>query len=75
MLLLVILSVSFASAIPGAPHWFYGEVEVNGQPAPDNNIVVASVDGDEYGTLTKDGNYGSSAAFYVEDPNGNRVNE
>lgn len=70
---MVILSVSVASAIPGTPHWFYGEVMVNGQPAPDDNVVVSVIGTDNYTTITKDGMYGDSSAFYVEDPDGNRA--
>lgn len=75
-LVLILASLSFISAVPGIPHQFYGSVIVNGEPAPDNNIIVAMIDGDSYATVTKDGNYGFSPnIFYVEDPNGDRANK
>ncbi|MBU0894238.1 MAG: hypothetical protein KKF48_02325 [Nanoarchaeota archaeon] len=64
------------SAAPGMPHWFYGDVTVNGASAPDNNIITASIDGDEYITVTKNGNYGSVPnRFYVEDPEDDRIGD
>jgi len=70
---LILLTTSLVSAYPGIPHQFYGDVTVNSQPAPDNNVLVASIDGDEYITITKDGQYGFSPnIFYIEDPEGNR---
>jgi len=72
-LLLILISLSFISAIPGIPHQFYGNVTVNGEPAPDNNIIEAIIGGDHYLSVTKDGRYGySQNIFYVEDPNGDR---
>jgi hypothetical protein len=52
-----ILCISLVSALP-LPHQFYGSVKVNGQPAPDNSVITATIDGDEYSALILDGNYG-----------------
>jgi len=76
-LVFVFISLAFTfgsvSAIPGIPHQFYGDVIVNGNPAPDNNVITAVVNGDEYLTVTKDGRYGITPnIFYVEDPDGDR---
>ena len=69
-----LFSISFISAVPGIPHQFYGSVTVNGKSAPDNNIITATIDGDTYMTVTKNGGYGySQSVFYVEDPDGGRT--
>ena len=74
--ILLLLVMPFVLAVPGIPHQFYGSVLVNGQPAPDNNVITAFVQGDDYITVTKDGKYGYSPnIFYVEDPNGDRSGE
>ncbi|MBN2422150.1 hypothetical protein JXB41_02895 [Candidatus Woesearchaeota archaeon] len=70
---ILILNILLVSALPGVPHQFYGSVEVNNQPVPDNTVIVATVDGDEYSTVTTSGRYGYSPnIFYVEDPDGDR---
>lgn len=74
ILALILLTTSLVSAYPGIPHQFYGDVSVNGQSAPDNNVLVASIEGDEYITVTKDGEYGYAPnIFYIKDPNGDRA--
>jgi len=71
--LILMFIFQLVSAVPGIPHQFYGEVSVNGLPAPDNNIITASVEESTYMTVTKDGSYGHSPnIFYIEDPDGNR---
>jgi hypothetical protein len=76
LIFILISSVPAALAIPGIPHWFYGYIEVNGQPVPDNNILVAEIDGNTYTTVTEDGRYGYDPnTFYVEDPEGNLAGE
>jgi len=71
--IILIIYASLVSATPGIPHQFYGDVEVNNQPVPDNTVIVATVEGDTYTTITTDSKYGYSPnIFYVEDPNGNR---
>lgn len=73
-LILILILVNLVSAIPGIPHQFYGNVIVNGKPVPDNNILIASIDGDDYTTVTQDGKYGFAPnIFYVEDPDGDRA--
>ena len=66
---------SVVLATPGIPHQFYGTVTINGNPAPDDTVVTAKIDGVtvETGTV-KDGKYGyGNDLFLVEDPNNNRV--
>lgn len=72
----LLLSNSLVFAQFGIPHQFYGDVTVNGAPAPDGTIVSAKIDGTEVAsTTTRNGVYGQSPAevFYVNDPNDNRV--
>jgi hypothetical protein len=67
---LLILSIGLITAVPGIPHQFYGNVIVNGNPSDD--IIVASVNGEEYSTIILDGSYGIKPnTFFVEDPLGN----
>jgi len=70
---ILVIYASLVFAVPGIPHQFYGNVEVNDQPVPDNTVIIATVEGDTYTTVTTDSKYGYSPnIFYVEDPNGNR---
>ncbi|NOQ37775.1 hypothetical protein GQ472_02695 [archaeon] len=73
----MVLFSSAAFAEPGIPHQFYGTIYVNGVAAPDNTILVASVDGDTYSTITTSSYYGKdpSPIFYVPDPNGDRIGD
>jgi len=74
IVIILVICTSLVSAAPGIPHQFYGNVEVNNQPVPDNTVIVATVEGDTYTTITTDGKYGYSPnIFYVEDPDGNRA--
>ena len=69
--IIFIISIGLISAIPGIPHQFYGSVVVNGQPAL-GNIITASVNGQEYVTISYDGVYGINPnTFFVEDINSN----
>ena len=75
-LILSVVIISFASAIPGVPHQFYGSVEgSNGVSAPDGLLITAKIDGTEVAaTTTSGGSYGlNDNIFYVQDPNGDRV--
>lgn len=66
---LLILSMSLISAVPGIPHQFYGEIEVNGEPSDD--ILVAFIDEQNYSTIILEGIYGIKPnTFFVEDING-----
>ena len=70
----LILVIPFISSYPGIPHQFYGNVVVNDKPAPDNNILTASIEGEVYRTVTQNGKYGISPnIFYIEDPNADRI--
>ena len=73
-ILAMILFSSAAFASPGIPHQFYGTIYVNDVAAPDNTILVASVDDDTYSTITTSSYFGkdSSPIFYVPDPEGDR---
>jgi len=70
--LLVMASVA-VSAAPGVPHQFYGQVLVNGQPAPDNYLVEARIEGVAKQAFTVDGAYGYDPIFYIEDPTNDRA--
>ena len=75
-LVLTILFVNVVVGIPGVPHQFYGEVKINGNPAPDGvEIKVYDADDNKYvaGTFTKEGKYGYEPIFYIPDPEGNRA--
>ena len=75
--LAMILLSSAAFAGPGIPHQFYGTIYVNGAAAPDNTVLVASVDGDTYSTITTSSYFGKdpSPIFYVPNPEGDRAGE
>lgn len=64
--LIFLLSLSIVYAQPMPPHQYYGDVTVNGQPAADNLLITAKVDGDDVAsTVTKDGRYGYDPIFYI----------
>jgi len=66
----LVFLIGFASAVPGIPHQFYGNVNVNGIKA-DINIITATIGGKNYSTITKNGFYGIAPdVFFVEDPDG-----
>ena len=73
--MILLSNVAFAS--PGIPHQFYGTIYVNGVAAPDNTILMASVDDDTYSTITTSSYYGKypSPIFYVPNPEGDRVGD
>jgi hypothetical protein len=73
-LLITLLSFSVFAA-PGVPHQFYGDVIVDGSPAPDDLIIEARIGGDVYTASTRNGAYGFEPVFYVEDPNNDRDGE
>lgn len=67
---LLIFSMGFISAVPGIPHQFYGNIEVNGQPSDD--IITAMINSQEYSTIINSGVYGVNPnTFFVEDPESN----
>jgi len=74
IVIILVICTSLVSAAPGIPHQFYGNVKVNNNPVPDNTVIVATVEGDTYTTITTDSKYGYSPnIFYVEDPDGDRA--
>lgn len=54
-----------ADGPPPAPHSFYGDIEIDGEPAPSGVSVVAQIDGEQRGCLTtgETGSYGGSGGF------------
>ena len=69
--MVLMLSLSPVFAIIGQPHWFYGDVLVNGEPAIDGITIDVKVSGETVAsTTTSEGQYGQDAMFYVEDPYG-----
>ena len=74
-ILISLFLITPAFAIPGIPHQFYGDVMINGAPAPDGSTVTAKIDGVEVAsTTTSEGRYGYEPIFYVEDPDGSPAN-
>ena len=61
---------------PDLPAAYYGDVTVNGDPAPDGTVITAEIDGEERGSIevTTAGEYGGPDAFdeklEVEGPGG-----
>lgn len=61
----IMLLSNLVLAVPIA-HQFYGNVSINGSPAPDGTTVVAKIDGTEVGsTTTKGGKYGYDPVFII----------
>lgn len=56
---------ALAAAIPAFPAEFYGDITVDGTPAPPGTVVVALIDGEERGriTTTAEGTYGGPETF------------
>jgi len=67
-------TITFAYGEPGIPHQFYGSIYIINQSVPDNTVLIATIEGENYSTVTKNGLYGRDPApiFYVPDPNGDR---
>lgn len=66
MVIVFVLLCEAAVAMELPPHWFRGDVTVDGRPAPDGTIVSAKIGGIEYSnTTTIDGKYGAEGDFYV----------
>jgi hypothetical protein len=73
--LVLVLALSLAAAgavgaIPQAPHIFWGEVTINGSPAPDGTTVSAHIGSLSWSTTTSGGSYGYAPTFTVaaDDP-------
>lgn len=70
-MVLVLLCAPVTLAIQLPPHWFRGDVTVNGNPAPDGTVVSAKIGGVGYSnTTTISEKYGVDGNFYVlsDDP-------
>ncbi len=52
-------------AVPQLPHIFYGDITINGSPAPVGTVVIAKVNGVEKGRVTTavTGQYGGPGAY------------
>ncbi|MFC1648818.1 hypothetical protein ACFL1B_05150 [Nanoarchaeota archaeon] len=58
------------------PHNYYGEVMVDGEPAPDGLLVTAKINGqDVAATTTVEGKFGFDGSFYVSDTDGTNAGE
>jgi len=75
LVVLIAVSTTIVFAVPGMPHQFYGDVTIDGLPAPDGawvDIVIETADGGEfyYSTSTSEGRYGYDPLFKVpaDDP-------
>jgi len=69
--LVLVLAFSLAAAgavgaIPLAPHDFWGEVTINGSPAPDGTTVSAHIGSLSWSTTTSGGSYGYAPAFQID---------
>ena len=70
--MLILSSLAIAQPTFQPPHLFYGDVTVNGNPAPDGLLVVAKIDGEDVGaSATEDGKY----SVLVQDPYGDRTGD
>ena len=68
------LFTTIVAATPGMPHQFFGEVTINGDPAPDGTAIEAKIDGATITSKTSIGGaYGQNPAsiFYVTDQQNN----
>jgi len=65
MLILVVVAGVCAAEIPPMPCEFYGNVIINGQPAPAGTIIEAKINGQTAGLLTTTtaGKYGGAGSF------------
>ena len=62
----VLLCAHATLAMQLPPHWFRGNVTINGEPAPDGTVVSAEIGGRVYAnTTTISGKYGADGNFYV----------
>ena len=64
-LVLLVLPVMAFTQTPQFPHLFYGEITVNGAPAPVGTVLIVTVNGVEKGRITTDdaGQYGGPGAY------------
>lgn len=72
LVVFLVLPVFSLAQIVNQPHWFFGEVKINGNPAPDGTIIEAKINNvKKVDTKTKDGKYGYSPdTFKVLDETG-----
>jgi len=65
LLILVVVAGVCAAEIPPMPCEFYGNVSINGQPAPAGTLIEAKINGQTAGSLTTTtvGTYGGAGTF------------
>ena len=49
---LLVLPLAVFAQVPQLPHIFYGDITINGSPAPVGTVVIANVNGVEKGRVT-----------------------
>jgi len=75
-ILVFVILCEAAVAIPMPPHKFYGNVTMEGEPAPDGMVVSARIEGREYANMTvMTGKYGFDEPFYVPSDDLDTVDE
>lgn len=76
MLIVFLMSICVAFAVPTGPHMFYGTVTINNTLAPIGTIINATIDGASAGTITTTaaGAYGGSGiTLAVSGAEGNTI--
>ena len=48
----LVFPLAVFAALPQLPHIFYGDITINGNPAPAGTVVIAKVAGVEKGRIT-----------------------
>ena len=67
--------IGSAFAVPGVPNQFYGDVRINGNPAPDGTSVTARINGEVAASVTvSDGSYNMKVKDPDNDRGGDTVN-
>ena len=62
---LLVLPMAVFAQVPQLPHIFYGDITINGSPAPVGTVVISKVNGVEKGRVTTavTGKYGGPGAY------------
>lgn len=69
LVLALVLTLAAAGAVgaqPPLPHQFWGEVTINGSPAPDGTTVSAHIGSLSWSTTTSGGSYGYTPTFVID---------
>ncbi|MBI2052347.1 MAG: hypothetical protein HYT38_01540 [Candidatus Sungbacteria bacterium] len=64
-LVFLILPLAVFAQVPQLPHIFYGDITINGSPAPVGTVIVAKIGGVEKGRIvtTQSGKYGGPGVY------------